>query len=202
MARELQPMNVHSVTLSIKGLMRTLKMKEEAVIRFMGQARAVTHLATEWVEQAYCLKLKPNGEDFLIKGGLQDTKANIRTFKAGRIRFQQSKRTGVRRDPMSTRADMLHDTSAIDIFFVVDIRYFPRIDIYPVKSAQIINFIHGHDVGKNGISPLEFDKFITENFEVNFRNFDHMALERRRQRIERQIRKGTINCPSIQLAQR
>ena len=184
---------VRTITLDEGKLRRALKLPDESLKAFMTQARAITHLATHWVEQAFGVPVIADG-----KGGLVlphpslNLVATIRSFNRGRILFQQSKRSGVYRDRKSTREDMIGDASSVDYFMVCDIRSFPRIDIYPIRSAKILNFIHGRDVGKSGITPAQFDQFIRENFDVEYMDYDHADFARQARRRKRQERKIAV----------
>lgn len=181
----LEPLVVRTLTLEPKKLMASLQVAENGLKRYMTQARAITHLATQWVEQAYGIRAEDDGETLRLPHPVLQLNATIRTFNRGRIQFSRSIRTGGHRDPLSTRSDMLADTERLDYFFVVDIRRFPQVDIYPIWAAKILNFIHGQDVGKNGITPEQFDRFIRQNFEVEFVDYDHKDFLRRERRLKR-----------------
>ena len=187
---------VKTVTLDESKLRRALKLPQGSLKSFMAQPRAITHLATHWVEQAFGVPVINDGAGgAVLPHPMLSLRATIRCFNRGKIMFQQSKRMGVHREPNSTRQEMIGDVERHDYFMVCDVRHFPRIDIYPIRSAKILNFIHGRDVGKSGITPRQFDQFIRENFDVNYVDYDHAdftRLNRRRKRQERTVAVGQV----------
>lgn len=140
-------------------------------------SRAAAALAAGWVEQAMGIDLF---EDDARRAGIfrmphpvLKLHAAIRTFNRGRIHLQQSGRFGVHRAEHHGADDMIRDVETVDYYIMVDMRRFPKLRLYPVRAARLMNHIHSRGLGTSGITPSQLDQFLRDNYDLVETDYDH-----------------------------
>lgn len=138
-----------------------------------------------WIEQAYGVQLKPAPmrRGFMLKRPHPELGEyiNIRSITHGALRPQLSMRGGIHRDAVSTRDDMMHDTSIFDTIVVIDGKSAPDLMIYPIPTPVLLNFMDEDGVDKAGISRSRFNKFLRENFRIRIDTFNYLDTLGRQQ---------------------
>jgi len=163
-------MTVPVITIDEDQLRRGMRLTKESFDIIMRDTKALAPYASGWVKQALGIDLPEDNPlgSFRIGSALMNQMATIRTFRGARIGLQQSSRRGGRRDGTSTLSDMLDDVERVDYFIFCDCRKFPDILIYPVRTVKLFRFLESQDIPKTGIRTSKFDRFIRDNYDIEF----------------------------------
>lgn len=157
------------------GIGAALGITEEQVKRdFQTQTSLLYAFGRSWVENAFAIAAiaEPQRRGYRASPEHRELGKvfNIRGLNFGSFQPQNSIRKGAIREAFSDRNDVLEDTSNFDSYVVVDGKSFPRILLYPVPTAALLNFMDDEGVDKAGISRTRFNKFLRENFTIEYRS--------------------------------
>ena len=181
-----RPLTIYSRMFDLEKMsLGDMKSENEVRIHYR-DARACAVHARFWIADmfGYGIETEFKGQDhdlIELRHGAPDRRIQVRCFVNGRVTFQRSKFLGYRR--FTRPGDLERSVARVDAFALADFRVFPVMKVAQVPSEVIEAAVAAGIIKKYGLSALRLDKFLSENFDLNYEKIEVDPDERRAFRL-------------------